>query len=550
MEELAKHYASYLEISSPFWIEKKSIAERILDSASTPQELERLITESYYAQSGFHKRAENFATMCNRQHAPKLSALPNQHPGVISKTEALAFEENVISACADLHKLIGRRLSQMSTEMNIPFSYQRTLLEADAFKLNYESEYTSDYVGLFPQHGSFPSKGWNQATLKTSLYDDSDLLDALRSIKEDNVHTRKNSLEEMQVLFHSLHPKFKHVGTDDIDDIDDMGHMVKEAFIAEHSAIGEAVLVSGSSLAARQYSKHGVPSNLRPQLWDLMLQSDITESYPAYASRVHQRLLDKASQCGVLADTLVQLDSKHAANDDSYFVFEDTVRHILMLWTHDEWLQQAVIQDEVLPVASEWGFRGHGPQSKHGDKTTLDTRGMQLTTTTLLSGVTIERGIKDTLYPPNGIHPFYGISLYAMPVCFVHSNPKYAYLTFRELYARYFHRLHSISSRQETLLHLCLTFEKVLKQADAGLFHHLSSTLAYPPLDLAFKWIVYGFVGVLDCEQVLLLWDRMMGFDSLYLLPLTAVALIYYRRSQLLEAETTLAIEVSAAESC
>lgn len=38
--------------------------------------------------------------------------------------------------------------------------------------------------------------------------------------------------------------------------------------------------------------------------------------------------------------------------------------------------------------------------------------------------------------PPNGVLPFWGISCYAMPLCFVHADGDSAYMTFRELYVR------------------------------------------------------------------------------------------------------------------
>lgn len=38
-------------------------------------------------------------------------------------------------------------------------------------------------------------------------------------------------------------------------------------------------------------------------------------------------------------------------------------------------------------------------------------------------------------------------------------------------------------------------------------------------LRLAFKWLIRAFSGYLSSEQVLLLWDRILGYDSLEILP-------------------------------
>eukprot|EP00842_Homolaphlyctis_polyrhiza_P001229 jgi/Hompol1/2106/HPOL_005843-RA len=352
-----------------------------------------------------------------------------------------------------------------------------------------------------------------------------------------SVQMDADTLEDMQLEFRELHPMYKHIGLDDMVDITKQD----EGFLATHIGIGEAVIAGGSVCAARQFCKHGVVPSLRPKLWDLMLQSDLTESYSAHAKRTYNRLKVMTAKYDLLIDRLIQIDAKLAGNDDSYFVFEEILREILILWTRDVWLRKAVTCDAN--ECSEYAKEETASRPKSANIPQSQPAGG------LAADVPMGRSVVDwtldsPVYPPNGIYPFWGISLYAMPVCYLHEDPAFAYMTFRELYARYFHNLHTISARPGTLLHLCQTFEDLLKQADAVIFHHLSATLSYPPLDLVFKWILYGFVGVLDCEQVMLLWDRILGFDSLNLLPLTAVALLVFRRDMILQSETTSDIEV------
>lgn len=54
--------------------------------------------------------------------------------------------------------------------------------------------------------------------------------------------------------------------------------------------------------------------------------------------------------------------------------------------------------------------------------------------------------------------------------------------------------------------------------------------LGCPPLHLALPWIMTAFAGHLAVGEVLLLWDRILGFDSLLPLPLLAVAVVAFRR--------------------
>jgi len=60
-------------------------------------------------------------------------------------------------------------------------------------------------------------------------------------------------------------------------------------------------------------------------------------------------------------------------------------------------------------------------------------------------------------------------------------------------------------------------------------------SIGVQPLRLAFKWLVRAFSGYLSSEQVLLLWDRILGYDSVELLPILAAAIFSFRKTNLLE---------------
>ena len=53
------------------------------------------------------------------------------------------------------------------------------------------------------------------------------------------------------------------------------------------------------------------------------------------------------------------------------------------------------------------------------------------------------------VYPPNGIIPFHGFSLFIAPMCFIWSDPVILYNVFKALYTRFFFRLHSLSSHPQ-----------------------------------------------------------------------------------------------------
>ena len=56
------------------------------------------------------------------------------------------------------------------------------------------------------------------------------------------------------------------------------------------------------------------------------------------------------------------------------------------------------------------------------------------------------------------------------------------------------------------------------------------------PTTYAVPWMLYAFSSVLPADQTLLLWDRILGFDSLELLPVLAAAIFAYRAKWLMQA--------------
>ena len=59
---------------------------------------------------------------------------------------------------------------------------------------------------------------------------------------------------------------------------------------------------------------------------------------------------------------------------------------------------------------------------------------------------------------------------------------------------------------------LCALFERLVIEHHPRLFFYLVQ-VGVDPLAIALPWIQFGFVGLLDVEQVLLLWDRLLGFE-------------------------------------
>lgn len=70
------------------------------------------------------------------------------------------------------------------------------------------------------------------------------------------------------------------------------------------------------------------------------------------------------------------------------------------------------------------------------------------------------------LYPASGILPFQGLSAFVAPLCYLYNSPAATYPVFKELYCRYWCRLHTLDVSQApkaSLAVLCRTFLDVLQ---------------------------------------------------------------------------------------
>lgn len=65
---------------------------------------------------------------------------------------------------------------------------------------------------------------------------------------------------------------------------------------------------------------------------------------------------------------------------------------------------------------------------------------------------------------------------------------------------------------------------------------------------IAFKWLMRAFSGHLPPEQLLQLWDIILAYDSLEVLPLLAVIILIFRKDNLLKVTTLSNIEAVLAD--
>ncbi|CAH8548729.1 unnamed protein product [Heterobilharzia americana] len=363
-----------------------------------------------------------------------------------------------------------------------------------------------------------------QSTIKP-VFGPKDLLDVLIHIKhpqmkstprmgfKDNYHLditaawglfnlplNVKSLSELRRFYDPLNLRNPQIGVDDLS---------SSSFELSREQEVQEIISIGSSERAQKFLRYGCPLGYRAQLWAICLNARVMKDDHLYYERLKSFVAEDEYMTDQLICKEVQLT---ASNDDMHFVFCDYTYQVLLPFTRDH------------TVLCHFKSMSASPPRVIGKHST-----------------------ESHIYPPSGVIPFHGFSMYMLPLCYLYDDPVTLYIIFRELYVRYFYKLHTISDENSGILCLCLLFERLLQVKEPEVFFHLKSFGAQP-IRFVFKWLMRAFSGFLAPDQVLLLWDRILGFDSLEILPVLAVAIFSYRRVNLLLVKSTTEVEAVLAD--
>ncbi|CAH0387463.1 unnamed protein product [Bemisia tabaci] len=277
---------------------------------------------------------------------------------------------------------------------------------------------------------------------------------------------------------------------------------------AERIALGEKVIAFNHAPAAQEYLKKGAPLCIRARIWTQLLGSTVTPEREEYFNRLKQRVL----QYDLVVDKLIIKDVQlTASNDPSYFVFEDLLYQIMLCFYRDTDVLSIFHHICATPIRGV--LRGKAPTTKNS-----------------------------VYYPPNGIIPFHGFTMYACPLCYLYKEPVAVYCTFKAFYMRYWFRMHEVSSSEQGILALCLLFARLLQRYEPVLWMHFK-TNHIQPVRVVFKWLMRGFSGYLAVEQLLLLWDVILAYDSLEVISILAVAILSFRKDSLFQVNNQQDVE-------
>ncbi|XP_071504232.1 TBC1 domain family member 19-like [Diadema antillarum] len=447
------------------------------------------------AETGWEQKLQNAVY----RHLRHCRPLPHPDTPQEQMKEPLTY---IRRAQSTWEKRIVKSLNSMCTELSVPLARKRPLSEQNDMKSRWNELGTDE-----PDLSTF-----------RPVYGPRDFLDMLTTIRHPNLATaghaasaqwglinlplKVKTMQQLREDYKDLSPGERQTGVDDTAD------GVGELFDMDRVKLGRRVIQANHAAVAQQYARCGCSGGLRGQIWKQILAVTVDDMDKLLYDQLRHYVL----QHDLLIDNLYYKDVKlTATNDDQYFVFEDFLYQVLLIFSRDT------------SVLKHFGRSSATPAKSY-------IRGML--------------GVDEfaVVYPPNGVIPFHGFAMLVAPLCFVYGQPTELYFVFREMYMRHLFRLHTISSHPQGILSLCILFESLLQTLQPHLFFHLRQINAHP-LKIAFKWMMRAYSGYLASDQLLLLWDRILGYDSIELLAVLAVAIFAFRRTNLLEANTQPSVE-------
>ncbi|EFX79137.1 hypothetical protein DAPPUDRAFT_245167 [Daphnia pulex] len=215
-----------------------------------------------------------------------------------------------------------------------------------------------------------------------------------------------------------------------------------------------------------------------------------------------------------------------ASRDEHYFVFEDLIYQVSLCFSRDSYV--------CLQLCSKFGSRAQTTSRfAHAPDISSSASGGSSGTGGRADGdASGQSSVTTSAFPPSSCIPFYGWAMYVAPLCYVYEEAEDIYYTLRAMYVKYWSRLHRLSSHGQGIVALSVLFERLLQQQEPELWIHcLNNNIE--PLRIAMPWMVQAFSGFLIPEQLLFLWDLILGFDSMLLLPLLAASIFSLRRENL-----------------
>lgn len=185
----------------------------------------------------------------------------------------------------------------------------------------------------------------------------------------------------------------------------------------------------------------------------------------------------------MIVDKLIFKDVQlTATNDDQYFVFEDVLYQVMLCFSRDPEINEALQCNPDNNNSNSIAAASAAGQQSPTTTATCNSNSANSKTAPQKSPAQAQQQQQQQQYegPPSGVVPFHGICMFAAPFSYLFDNPIKLYFTFRAFYVRYCHRLTTINTHPQGIVSLCLLYEKLLQTHEPQLWSHFRELQIQP----------------------------------------------------------------------
>ena len=170
-------------------------------------------------------------------------------------------------------------------------------------------------------------------------------------------------------------------------------------------------------------------------MYKKILYAEVTQKEIDYYAQTYEL----AARWETAIDDLVMCDIIETSNDDKYFIFQDMMEACIMFFFRDRQVYDMMVAKPHAPIVAV------GTNDKP-------------------VGV----------FPQAGVLPFQHFSYYMAPFCYISDSKEECYFIFRAFFCKYFCRLMTISSEQNSIISLCKLFEDLLQMYEPEVCFHMN----------------------------------------------------------------------------
>lgn len=532
----------YAKLRQIIW---KEICAR--NVVSNDADIEEQIT-MLFEENGFKKMLRNITINIYEKSTVlqmnKSTLVPCKSFARSSSDETISY---IRQARMEWESGINDELNAIVGELRRPYVLVRQSGSGNPFLADEEGQFDANEMMVPEAPG-----GKGQESIKF-LFNGEDLLEAGLAIKCNNIvpstvsgmeplelymgilrlHLKTPTLEELMERYSELSCLQSQLGSDE--NTYSLGGKIN---VMRHEE-GEIIVEGGEAIPARRYIRRGCPPSLRPKIWRLAL--GLCETPVPTEVATFRRLQRECHRLDLLTDHLFLHDIQTVTDDPRFFVFEDELKQVVFCLARDDWIRENSTYEIHKPIfadatKSSGVSNSSSSSSSSGGKGSNDGDANEATGSNLAAHDGLQPG---SSFPPCGFQPFLGLCSYFAPLGYLYRDLPSLYSVCRSIYCKLWCKLNVLSSCSDTLLTVCKTFESLLIHMNGSLFLHLVN-IGLQPLKIAYPWIQLGFVQLLEIDQILILWDRMIGYMDPTILAVAAVAIFIHRSEALFRSRSEL----------